>query len=214
MEGSGFATEHFIRGRDLKHFMARETPALCIIDLGLPDGDGLDLLRSLQAGSDVAVIILTGRGEATDRVVGLELGADDYIVKPFEPRELVARARAVLRRTGRKIDSTAAEPVQRKARFHGWTFRPDSLGLTAPSGEEAAIRAAEAQLLMVMLKAPNRVLSRDQLLEMASGESHSPFDRSIDVRVARLRRKIEPDPGRPTIIKTVRGAGYVFKPTR
>ena len=210
LKQSGYPTEHFIRGRDLKRFLERETPALCVIDLGLPDGDGLDLVRSLQGRSGLAVIILTGRGDTTDRVVGLEVGADDYIVKPFEPRELVARARAVLRRFERQSDPAAVDGPQREARFLGWTFKPDSLALIDPSGKEVAISAAEAQLLLVLLKAPNRVLSREQLMEMASGGAHSPFDRSIDVRISRLRQKIEADSRNPEIIKTVYGAGYIF----
>ncbi len=210
LEQSGFSTEHFIRGRDLRRFLDRETPALCIIDLGLPDGDGLDLVRSLQREHDMAVIILTGRGDATDRVVGLELGADDYMVKPFEPRELVARVRAVLRRFGRQIDSVAPDQASPEARFHGWIFNPDSHALIDPTGQEVPISAAEVQLLLVLLKAPNRVLSREQLLEMASGGSYSPFDRSIDVRISRLRQKIEVDSRDPKIIKTVYGAGYLF----
>ena len=210
LEESGFPTEHFVRGRDLRRYLEKDTPALCVIDLGLPDGDGLDLVRSLQNKHDTAVIILTGRGDTTDRVVGLELGADDYIVKPFEPRELVARIRAVLRRFGRQVDPIASDGHQREARFLGWVFSPDSLSLIDPAGREVAISAAEAQLLSVLLKAPNRVLSREQLLEMASGASYSPFDRSIDVRISRLRQKIGADSRDPQIIKTVYGAGYLF----
>ena len=210
LEQSGFPTEHFIRGRDLKRFLERETPALCVIDLGLPDGDGLDLVRSLQNNQDVAVIILTGRGDTTDRVVGLEVGADDYIVKPFEPRELVARARAVLRRFGRQPEPGAIDEPQAEAHFLGWRFVPDSLTLIDPEGEEVTISAAEAQLLLTLLKAPNRVLSREQLLEMVSGGAYSPYDRSIDVRISRLRQKIEVDSRNPEIIKTVYGAGYLF----
>ena len=210
LEQSGFSTEHFIRGRDLRQFLKRERPALCVIDLGLPDGDGLDLVRSLQEENRLAVIILTGRGDATDRVVGLELGADDYMVKPFEPRELVARVRAVLRRSGGRGEGAPQEPAGRRARFHGWVFSPDSLTLTDPDGREMAVSAAEAQLLLVLLKAPNRVLSREQLLEMASAGTFSPFDRSIDVRVSRLRQKLEADSRDPKIIKTIYGAGYLF----
>ena len=210
LELSGFSTEHFLRGRDLRRFLERERPALCVIDLGLPDGDGLDLVRSVQGEHDVAVIILTGRGDATDRVVGLELGADDYIVKPFEPRELVARIRAVLRRFGRQSEAVPSERTGREARFHGWVFNPDSLALIDPTGQEVTVSAAEAQLLLVFLQAPNRVLSREQMLEMAAAGTYSPFDRSIDVRISRLRQKLEIDSRDPKIIKTVYGAGYLF----
>lgn len=210
LEQSGFPTKHFLRGRDFRRFLEHETPALCVIDLGLPDGDGLDLVRSLQNEHDLAVIILTGRGDTTDRVVGLEVGADDYIVKPFEPRELVARARAVLRRFGRQTEPGSFDGPLQEARFLGWTFNPDSLSLNDPNGKEVTISAAESQLLLVLLKAPNRVLSREQLLEMVSGGAYSPFDRSIDVRISRLRQKIEADSRNPEIIKTVYGAGYLF----
>ena len=206
---SGYGVRHFVRGRDLLHHLKQNVPDLCVIDLGLPDGDGLELVREIQARHDIAVIILTGRGDTTDRVVGLELGADDYIVKPFEPRELVARAKAVLRRFERKAGAEA-EHAGKTARFRDWTFRPDTYALTSPQGETVTLSAAEAKLLRVLLDAPNRILSREQILEMVSGQDYSPFDRSIDVRISRLRNKIEEDSRDPQVIKTVYGAGYIF----
>lgn len=193
----------------------RTRPAdLCILDLGLPDMDGLTLVRALMAEFDTAILILTGRHDVSDRVVGLELGADDYMVKPFEPRELVARVRSILRRAARGADrgAAAAKPAPggakaTVARFAGWTFRADINELEAADGTRIGLSAAEARLLMVFLRAPNRILSREQLLPDAAD---APFDRSIDVRVSRLRRKIEPDPREAAIIKTVYGAGYLL----
>lgn len=206
---AGYESMHFVRGQELKRYLDKQTPALCIIDLGLPDGDGLDLVRMLQTYRDVAIVILTGRGDATDRVIGLEVGADDYIVKPFEPRELVARVKAVLRRTRLKDTSAALEAV-RKARFQNWTYSLDIHSLTSADGKTVTISAAEARLLCVFLNAPKRILSREQLLEATSSEEISAFDRAIDVRVSRLRRKIEANSEDPQIIKTVYGAGYLF----
>lgn len=209
LESAGYDSTHFVRGRDLRQFLERETPALCIIDLGLPDGDGLDLVRTLQTHDDVAIVILTGRGDATDRVIGLEVGADDYIVKPFEPRELVARVKAVLRRTQQK-DKASDQTAYRKARFQDWTYSVDTHSLVSSAGKTVTISAAEARLLFAFLNSPKRILSREQLLELTTGDEPSSFDRAIDVRISRLRRKIEPNSDDPQIIKTVYGAGYLF----
>lgn len=206
---AGYDSVHFVRGQELKRHLTKETPALCIIDLGLPDGDGLDLVRQLQTHADVAIVILTGRGEATDRVIGLEVGADDYIVKPFEPRELVARVKAVLRRTRHKDPGLMQDAVP-KARFQDWTYSADTHSLTSGDGKTVTISAAEARLLFVFLKSPKRILSREQLLELTSGEELSSFDRAIDVRISRLRRKLEANSEDPQLIKTVYGAGYLF----
>ncbi len=209
LESAGYQTRHFIRGQELRSYLQKHTPALCIIDLGLPDGDGLDLVRSLQGTPDTAIVILTGRGKATDRVIGLEVGADDYIVKPFEPRELVARVKAVLRRTRQGEESSAPETL-RNARFENWTYSPDTYSLTSEDGKTLTISAAEARLLAVFLKAPKRILSREQLLELTSGEDSAAFDRAVDVRVSRLRRKLEANNEDPQLIKTIYGAGYLF----
>jgi len=202
----GFRCEHLRTGRDLLVRARNTTPDLCIVDLGLPDMDGMQVVRQLQEGTPCAVLILTGRNDVTDRVLGLELGADDYIVKPFEPRELVARVRSILRRYQR---SAAPEVVSERsvASFAGWTFDSNRHTLTAPDGHEISLSAAEAGLLATLLRRPNKILSREQLL----GERDvDPFDRSIDVRISRLRRKLDDDPQNPKLIKTVYGAGYLF----
>ncbi|MHB1373426.1 MAG: response regulator transcription factor [Thauera sp.] len=202
----GFRCEHLSTGRQLLARARQSAPDLCIVDLGLPDMDGMQVVRELQDGSPCAVLILTGRNDVTDRVLGLELGADDYIVKPFEPRELVARVRSILRRYQRSASAEAT--VERNtARFAGWTFDASRHALSAPDGREISLSAAEAGLLATLLRRPNKILSREQLL----GERDvDPFDRSIDVRISRLRRKLDDDPQNPRLIKTVYGAGYLF----
>ena len=201
----GFRCEHLSTGRQLLVRARQSVPDLCIVDLGLPDMDGMQVVRELQEISPCAVLILTGRNDVTDRVLGLELGADDYIVKPFEPRELVARVRSILRRYQR---AAPTEPVERTlARFGHWLFDSGRHTLTASDGREVGLSAAEAGLLTTLLQRPNKILSREQLL----GERDvDPFDRSIDVRISRLRRKLDDDPQNPKLIKTVYGAGYLF----
>lgn len=201
----GFRHEHLRTGRQLLERARQCAPDLCIVDLGLPDMDGMQVVRELQDGSPCAVLILTGRNDLTDRVLGLELGADDYIVKPFEPRELVARVRSILRRYQRAASADATE--RNTARFAGWAFDASRHTLTAPDGREIPLSAAEAGLLATLLRRPNKILSRERLL----GERDvDPFDRSIDVRISRLRRKLDDDPHNPRLIKTVYGAGYLF----
>jgi DNA-binding response OmpR family regulator len=201
----GFRTETFGSGRALLARTKRVQPELAILDLGLPDMDGLQVLRELQEQHPCAALILTGRDGLTDRVLGLELGADDYLVKPFEPRELVARVRSILRRYQK---AAASEPSGNTgARFSGWHFDIGRLSLSAEDGREVSLSAAEAALLQTLLKRPNKILTREQLI----GERDlDPFDRSIDVRISRLRRKLEDDPQDPKIIKTVYGAGYLL----
>jgi two-component system, OmpR family, response regulator len=203
----GFRTEHVATGRELLARARQVSPDLVIVDLGLPDMDGMQVVRELQDGSPCAVLILTGRNDLTDRVLGLELGADDYIVKPFEPRELVARVRSILRRYQR---AAAPEPTPHErsvAVFANWRFDTNRLALSRPGGPEVNLSAAEAALLLGLLRRPNKILSREQLL----GERDvDPFDRSIDVRISRLRRKLDDDPHNPKLIKTVYGAGYLF----
>jgi DNA-binding response OmpR family regulator len=201
----GFRTETFGSGRALLARTKRVQPELAILDLGLPDMDGLQVLRELQEQHPCAALILTGRDGLTDRVLGLELGADDYLVKPFEPRELVARVRSILRRYQK---AAASEPSGHSgARFCGWHFDIGRLSLNAEDGREVSLSAAEAALLQTLLKRPNKILTREQLI----GERDlDPFDRSIDVRISRLRRKLEDDPQDPKIIKTVYGAGYLL----
>ena len=201
----GFRTETFGTGRALLSRARRAQPELAILDLGLPDMDGLQVLRELQEQHPCAALILTGRDGLTDRVLGLELGADDYLVKPFEPRELVARVRSILRRYQKAATSDATGHTG--ARFAGWHFDIGRLNLSADDGREISLSAAEAALLQTLLKRPNKILTREQLI----GERDlDPFDRSIDVRISRLRRKLEDDPQDPKIIKTVYGAGYLL----
>ena len=203
----GFRHEHLRTGRQLLERARQHAPDLCIVDLGLPDMDGMQVVRELQDGSPCAVLILTGRNDVTDRVLGLELGADDYIVKPFEPRELVARVRSILRRYQRAPSADASAAERSTARFAGWTFDASRHTLTAPDEREIPLSAAEAGLRATLLRRPNKILSREQLL----GERDvDPFDRSIDVRISRLRRKLDDDPQNPRLIKTVYGAGYLF----
>ena len=186
---------------------------LILLDVRLPGEDGFTLARNLRAKSLVPIIMLTGQAQEIDRVLGLELGADDYVTKPFSPRELLARIRAVLRRYDNASNFAAAE-VRRESdaktyRFAGWTLSTGARRLVSPTGVKVELTNGEYALLMAFLKSPKRVLSRDQLLE--SSRLHDDiFDRSIDVQILRLRRKIEADPNNPSLIRTERGAGYLF----
>lgn len=184
---------------------------LIVLDLMLPGEDGLSLCRNLRAESDIPVIMLTAMGEDVDRIVGLEMGADDYIAKPFNPRELLARIKSVLRRT-RALPGgrTAAEGAL--VRFADWTLDINKRELQSPDGVLVPLSGGEFDLLAVFVTHPGRVLSRDQLLDLARGREAQPFDRSIDVQVSRLRRKLEDDPKEPALIKTVRSGGYMFTP--
>ena len=181
-------------------------PDLCIIDLGLPDMDGIELMQRVRAQSSCGILILTGRTYVSDRVMGLELGADDYVLKPFEPRELVARVRSILRR--HEPAAAGGMPAPREvAAFCGWRFNIANNTLWAPNGERSQLSTSEANLLKVFVNNPNRILQREQLLGIRDLAS---TDRSIDVSISRLRRKLEPDAGSPSFIKTVYGAGYLF----
>lgn len=203
----GFVCEQYGTGKAFLDHARRHGADLCIVDLSLPDMDGMEVVRCLRAeGIASAVLILSGRQELSDRVLGLELGADDYVMKPFEPRELVARVRSVLRRY---VHSARAEAdsVPATASFAGWQFDYGQHQLKAPDGRCVELSASEAALLHVFLQRPNRILSREQLLGEREVE---PFDRSIDVRISRLRRKLDDDPHEPRLIKTIYGAGYLF----
>ncbi len=206
----GFRCRWFRTAAELFAGLGAPPPALCIVDLGLPDRDGLDVVRELQRKHDCGVLILTGRGFVSDRVLGLELGADDYVVKPFEPRELVARVRSILRRRGAGHPGSAQAEQRRIACFEGWRFDPASYVLTAPDGGEETLGTTEARLLQTLLERPSRILTREQL---AGTPDLLPFDRSIDVRISRLRRKLRDDPHHPRLIKTVYGAGYLLAVT-
>lgn len=181
---------------------------LVVLDLGLPGIDGLTVTRSLKERGSVGVIIISGRGEATEKIIGLEIGADDYLGKPFEPRELLARVRSVLRRMAPPQQVSAG--ANATYRFEGWSLDTLARALSDPSGEPVSLSSGEFSLLQAFAEHPNRVLSRDQLLDFTHGMDTPAFDRSVDVQIARLRKKIEPDAQRPTFIKTVRNAGYIF----
>jgi two-component system OmpR family response regulator len=183
---------------------------LVVLDLMLPAESGLDLARWLRAQSDVPIVMLTAMAEETDRIIGLELGADDYLTKPFNPRELLARIRAVLRRAGDQAVHPTPRGEQRNLRFAGWTIEPARRRLLNPAAVEVPLTGGEYDLLMALVERANRVLTRDMLLDLLRGRQAGPFDRAIDVAISRLRRKLE-DGGRDAqLIKTVRGGGYVL----
>ena len=182
----------------------------------LPGEPGLDLARWLRSQGPgeggVPIVMLTAMSEETDRIVGLELGADDYVAKPFNPRELVARIRAVLRRASGEAGA-GKEPPAKSVRFAGWTLEPGRRRLLNPDGAEVPLTGGEYELLQVLVERPNRVLTRDMLMDLLRGRQAGPFDRAIDVAVSRLRRKLEDDGRNPSLIKTVRGGGYVLAAT-
>jgi DNA-binding response OmpR family regulator len=187
--------------------LERETVSLITLDLNLGKENGLDLAREIRKTCDIPIIMLTGKGDAIDRVVGLEVGADDYLAKPFELRELLARVRAVLRRAQPVASATASG---QRYMFADWIFDIDQRSLKRSGGEDQALTTAEFNLLEAFVKRPHRVLSRNDIMDLLKGHDWSPLDRSIDNLVARLRKKVERDPDRPTLIKTVRGVGYTF----
>jgi two-component system OmpR family response regulator len=199
-------------GRDLDDLMHTNRIDLVVLDLMLPGEDGLSLCRRLRQRSHIPIIILTAKGQEVDRVVGLEMGADDYMTKPFSPRELLARVRAVLRR----VKTAALVPASAPGRvlsFEGWMIDRGLRELRCPKGVRIALTGAEFDLLQALCERPGRILSRDQLVEVTQGRSAGAFERSVDILISRLRRKIERDPHRPEMIKTVRSGGYLFTPT-
>jgi DNA-binding response OmpR family regulator len=204
----GFRVSAAADGAAMRRVLAEGPVDLVLLDLGLPGEDGFDLTRYLRAHWRGPVIIVTGRGESVDRVVGLELGADDYVTKPFDLRELLARIRSVLRRSGER--GAPAPPEQGAVRFAGFRLDPSARRLTDAEGRPVNLTTGEYELLRVLLDRPNRVLSRDDLVSLLHGREAGPYDRAVDVQVGRLRRKIEADPANPEIIKSVRGVGYVL----
>jgi len=214
LAGHGFEVTLAADGKEMRAAFAqaapRGIPHLVLLDLNLPGEDGLSLTRWLRSNHDVAIIMVTGAGEVVDRVVGLEVGADDYLAKPFDLRELLARMKSVLRRGGARADERAAVPSDQKVKVGRCTLDLATHQLAGQDGTEVPITGMEFDLLRVFIENANRVLSRDQLLTLTRNREWEPFDRSIDIRIARLRRKIEPDPAHPTVIRTVRGAGYLF----
>jgi DNA-binding response OmpR family regulator len=211
LSAQGFSVSAVASGREMLAFIAANTVDLVLLDLGLPGEDGLELTRHLHEHWRGPVIIVTGRGDSVDRIVGLELGADDYVTKPFELRELLARIRSVLRRGGERPRMTEARPVVYI--FAGYRLELQSRTLTATGGDTIALTSGEFELLRVFVTHANRVLSRDELMSHLYGRESGPYDRAVDVQIGRLRRKIEPDPANPTLIKSVRGAGYIFSDT-
>lgn len=208
----GFRVSTAPDGQHMRKTLDESGIDLVVLDLMLPGEDGLTLCRELRARSSIPVVMLTAMGEETDRIVGLEMGADDYVAKPFSPRELLARIRAVLRRAQSLPERRRADddPV---VHFAGWTFNIARRELEATDGTVVALSTGEFNLLRVFVRHPGRVLTRDQLLDLTQGREAAPFDRSIDTQVSRLRRKIEEDPKEPKLIKTVWGGGYVFTAT-
>jgi two-component system, OmpR family, response regulator len=208
--GHGFRVSQLRDGASLLALMKQDPAALVLLDLGLGGEDGLAVARELRAQARCGLVIVTGRGDAVDRVVGLEIGADDYVTKPFDLRELLARVKAVLRRLEPTPESASPAANAGRLFFAGWALDTTGRRLLDPSGAEVPVTAGEFDLLCAFAKHPGRVLSRDFLLEHTRGRAAGPFDRTIDVQVGRLRKKIEADPEHPQVIKSVRGAGYVL----
>jgi two-component system, OmpR family, response regulator len=200
-------------GTGMRKVIGQDPVDLVILDLMLPGEDGLTLARQLREDSTVGIIILTGRSETVDRIIGLEMGADDYLPKPFHLRELLARVKSVLRRASSRAQMEKPAGARARARFAGWHLDLATRELVSPEGGEVRLTTGEFDLLAAFVNNANEVLTRDRLLDLARNRESGPFDRTIDVQVGRLRRKLEPDPENPTIIKTVRGTGYIFTPS-
>ena len=209
----GFVARGVDSGPAMRQALEQELPDVVLLDLKLPGEDGFSLARYLRENVDVAIIMVTGANDVIDRVLGLEVGADDYVAKPFDPRELLARIRSVLRRLQAGTDSApAAAEEEERVRIGRCWLQPLARRLLAEDGSELPLTAMEFDLLRVFAANPNRVLSRDQLLQHTRNREWEPFDRSIDIRIGRLRRKVEADPGEPRTIRTVRNSGYMFVP--
>ena len=212
LQGHGYRVTQLHSGRALMATMAADPPSLVLLDLGLPGEDGFSIARQLREHWRCGLVIVTGRGDAVDKVVGLEVGADDYVTKPFDLRELLARIKAVLRRVApTEAPASATTPARRDLfRFAGWELDTAARRLTDANGRDTPLTAGEFDLLCAFARHPGRVLSRDFLLEQTRGRDGAPFDRTIDVQVGRLRKKLEADSDDPQIIKSVRGAGYIL----
>ncbi|KIZ39903.1 MULTISPECIES: response regulator [Rhodopseudomonas] len=214
----GFTVTLCDGGRSLRAAIAAAVPDLVVLDLNMPEEDGLSIIRDLKARTNVPVIMLTATASPIDRVVGLELGADDYIAKPCELRELMARIRSVLRRSAPAKPAAATGPAaaapatDRLVRFGTKWLDLEAQALRDDDGNEHPLTASEFGLLKVFAANPKRVLSRERLLELANARDAEAFDRAVDLRIMRIRRKIEPDPSKPAVIRTIRGGGYLFSP--
>jgi two-component system OmpR family response regulator len=204
---SGFRVSLAANGRDMRRTMQAELPDVVMLDVMLPDEDGLALCRELRARSHLPVIMLSARSADVDRIIGIEMGADDYLGKPFNPRELLARLKALLRRS-RALGNPQSDP--QRVRFAGWTLDLAARHLVDPDGVVVALSGGEFRLLAVFVEHANRVLDRNLLMDLALGREATPFDRSIDVQVSRLRQRLRDDGREPRIIKTVRNSGYVL----
>jgi two-component system OmpR family response regulator len=211
LKREGFEVEACACAQDLDRALGRRRVDLVVLDVMMPGEDGFSICRRLRARGDIAILIVTARNDDFDRVIGLEIGADDYLPKPFNPRELVARVRSILRRT-RTLPHAQDIPTREVYRFSGWTLDANSRELTAPDGVRVPLTGGEFDLLLVLLHHPQRVLNRDQLLDWTRGRSAGPFDRAVDVQLSRLRRKLGDDSDNQSLIKTVRGGGYLFAP--
>jgi two-component system OmpR family response regulator len=219
LEGHGYAVAQAESGAAMRRALEAQVPDVVLLDVNLGGEDGLSLARYLREHHDLGIIMVTAAGDVVDRVVGLEVGADDYIAKPFDPRELLARLKSLLRRVegrgapGRGKAAGGARAAANTVRVGQCTLDLSAHRLLDAQGEEVALTSMEFDLLRVFSEHPNQVLSRDQLLTHTRNREWEPFDRSIDIRIARLRKKIEPDPEKPRYIKTIRGAGYLFVPS-
>ena len=205
LQEAGFRTQCFARAREFEAALNHVTPDVCLVDLSLPDTDGLALVHRLALEQGASVIIISGRAQVQDRVTGLELGADDYITKPFDPAEVVARVRARLRHTSRTPANS-----RNTARFNGWTAFFDRYLLEDDKGVETPFSHAEGEVLRLFLDSPKRLISRAQMQDSLGGAASESFDRAMDVRISRLRTKLREDPKNPRLIKTIYGAGYIF----
>ncbi|NOR72026.1 MAG: response regulator [Methylomarinum sp.] len=209
LTSAGYLVKTAANGEEMYRCMQLQQPDLVILDLQMPGEHGLELTRKLRQDSDVAIIIVTGTGDKVDQIVGLEGGADDYLTKPFEERELLARVRSVLRRI--TPNSTPSVNVDKSVhKFSDWVLDLTAHELKSTTGEEVMLTSYEFQLLTALVKSADRVLSRDQIMDSIAGRDWMPNDRSIDVLIGKLRKKIEQDPNKPSLIKTIRGTGYKF----
>jgi two-component system OmpR family response regulator len=213
----GFKVSDAGDGADMRAVLEREAIDLVLLDLMMPGEDGLSLTRYIRQRSEIPIIILTGKGDLIDRVAGLETGADDYITKPFELREILARIRTVMRRAGQRTapattvsGSASGENASEVLVFEGWRLDLLRRELRRLNGELVPLTAGEFELLCVFVRHPNRVLNRDQVIDLVKGREWAAYERGVDTQVMRLRKKVETDPSNPSLIKTVRGAGYVF----
>ena len=211
-EQEGYRVSVAADGAEMLVHLSAKTVDVILLDVVMPGDDGVTLAREIRARSNIGIIMLTGRGEVLDRVVGLEVGADDYIAKPFHLREVLARVKSVLRRRKlvSEIPSTDRESTDQTVRFDGWLLDTARRQLVSPKGEDVLLTTGEFDLLTALLKHPGRVLGREALMDLTRGRSWEVFDRTIDAQIARLRKKIEADPKKPALVKSVRGVGYVF----